>query len=557
MQLPESIHFQRLFESAPGLYLVLQPDMTIVAVSDNYLNATMTKRNEILGRGLFDVFPDNPDEPDATGVSNLRASLNFVLENGLAHSMAVQKYDIRRPDGTFEERYWSPINSPVFNEQKKVQWIIHRVDDVTQYVHLTSSQAKHVQITADLQDKVEEMEIEVFKRAQEIQLINNKLLDQIHEREKAEKIARRSQEHATVIFNNAPDAIVVIDEEGKVVNWNPKSEILFGWKSDEVIGKPLSELIIPNRYRELHSAGLKKFLKTGEGPVINKAIEIEALRKNNTEFNIALNISPAFIDNKYVFIGFISDITERKKAEDAIQRLNKELESFTYSVSHDLRSPLRIIDGYTDILINDYRDKLDEEGSRTLGVVKHNARRMGQLIDDLLNLSQIGRKELISQLVDMEELVNNVVDEQLQASGYKARVSVDRLEPAECDTSLMRQVWINLISNAIKYSSKVAQPELRISSSKKGGELIYSISDNGVGFKMEYAGKLFGVFQRLHKATDFDGTGIGLALVKRILNKHNGRIWAESEVGKGSTFYFTLPSLMVNYPSEELAELAN
>jgi PAS domain S-box-containing protein len=253
------------------------------------------------------------------------------------------------------------------------------------------------------------------------------------------------------------------------------------------------------------------------------------------------------------------DITERKKAQLDIEQLNaeleqkvtdrtallqlanKELESFTYSVSHDLRSPLRIIDGYADILITDYKEKLDAEGNRVLSIIKSNARRMGQLIDDLLNLSQIGRKEPLMHLTDMDKLVKDVTEEQLQFLTTTIKIDIGELEPAVCDSSLVRQVWINLVSNAIKYSSKVTTPVIAIRSERKDGSVIYSVRDNGVGFDMKYEGKLFGVFQRLHKVSEFEGTGIGLALSKRIVLMHKGNIWAEAAPGKGACFFFSLP----------------
>ncbi|HEX7846225.1 MAG TPA: ATP-binding protein [Chitinophagaceae bacterium] len=371
------IDFKNLFESAPGLYLILNPDLTIVAVSENYLRATMTSRENIIGRALFEVFPDNPDDPSATGVSNLRTSLMLVLQNKAAHTMAVQKYDIRRPDGSFEERHWSPLNTPVMNDANEVLWIIHRVEDVTEIVKLKENEIK--------------------------------------------------QEN------------------------------------------------------------------------------------------------------------------ELRRTNELLVHLNKELESFTYSVSHDLRSPLRIIDGYADILVSDYKKDLDEDGQRYLDVIRANARRMGQLIDDLLNLSYIGRKELAVHPTDMNKLIHSIIDEQFALENIRPKLSIEHLLPATCDSGLLRQVWINLLSNAVKYSGKVPSPMIKIGSFQKDGMVVYFVKDNGVGFDMKYSDKLFGIFQRLHKVTEFEGTGIGLALVKRILTKHGGDIRVEAEPDKGATFYFSLP----------------
>jgi two-component system sensor histidine kinase/response regulator len=225
-----------------------------------------------------------------------------------------------------------------------------------------------------------------------------------------------------------------------------------------------------------------------------------------------------------------------------LQEVNKELEAFTYSVSHDLRAPLRIIDGFAGILVADFADRLDDEGNRTLGVIMNNARRMGQLIDDLLNLSRLGRQEIRLLKINIEAMVKSVVEEQVQLTDKQINVIYQQLLPASCDNNLIRQVWINLISNAIKYSGKQAHPQITIGSYKKDDSIVYFVKDNGVGFDMKYAGKLFGVFQRLHKITEFEGTGVGLALVQRIIIKHGGKVWVHAEVEKGATFYFSLPA---------------
>jgi len=304
-QLPKP-DFKSVFESLPGLYLILLPDLTIIAVSDAYLSATMTKRDEILIRNIFDVFPDNPDDPAATGVSNLKASLNYVLQHAKQHTMAVQKYDIRRPDGSFEERFWSPLNTPVLNEKKEITYILHRVEDVTEYVRLKNEGVKQVKLTKILREKLEGREMEIYKRAREIQEINQQLWE--------------NKEQIQTIFEAAPDAVIMIDHEGKIVKWNSMAETFFGWNAKEVTGKLLSETIIPDRYRTAHKKGLEFFLKTGHGPVLNKTIEIHALKKNNVEFDISLSISPAFVNDQYFFIGFIRDITESKKAEEKIRQ---------------------------------------------------------------------------------------------------------------------------------------------------------------------------------------------------------------------------------------------
>ena len=254
--------------------------------------------------------------------------------------------------------------------------------------------------------------------------------------------------------------------------------------------------------------------------------------------------------------GISRDITERKRAEQSIQELNsdlenqavklqaanKELEAFSYSVSHDLRAPLRAIDGYTRILVEDYEPLLDEEGKRICGVISAEARRMGQLIDDLLAFSRLGRKEMYSSNIDMKALVVSVLNELLKEKDReRIDFNITKLPSARADSSLIRQVWVNLLSNAIKFTSKKERAVIEVGSKSSKDEVIFYVRDTGAGFDMEYANKLFGVFQRLHSESEFDGTGVGLAIVQRILRRHSGRVWAEGEVDKGATFYFALP----------------
>jgi PAS domain S-box-containing protein len=259
----------------------------------------------------------------------------------------------------------------------------------------------------------------------------------------------------------------------------------------------------------------------------------------------------------YRLIGIIQDITEHKETQNEILQLNaelearvairteqlqaanKEMEAFSYSVSHDLRAPLRIIDGFSQILVEDYVDKLDVDGKKTLDTIMSNAKRMGQLIDDLLNLSRIGRVEIRKAKVDMNRLVREVLQE-LKLGGVQIpeQLRIDRLAPMHCDENLLRHVWINLLSNAIKYSSAKETPVIEVGMKDKNGRSTYYVKDNGAGFDMRYYHKLFGVFQRLHGHQEFSGTGVGLAIVQRIIVRHGGSVWAESKVNEGTTFYF-------------------
>lgn len=233
-----------------------------------------------------------------------------------------------------------------------------------------------------------------------------------------------------------------------------------------------------------------------------------------------------------------------KQAEQEAAKVNSELESFTYSVSHDLRAPLRSINGYAEILKEDYGHKIDEEGNRTIEVISKNAKRMGQLIDDLLGFARLGRQELRKSKINMNELVDSVLKELLeQQKGRAVVLDVKPLEASLGDLSMIRQVWVNLLSNALKYSQKkeVSRIEISCEELDRPKEIVYTVKDNGAGFDMQYKTKLFGVFSRLHKIQDFEGTGVGLALSKRIIDRHKGRIWAESKVNEGAAFHFSMP----------------
>ncbi len=382
---PAAPDFRALFESAPSLHLVLTPSLHICAVTDAYLRATMTERDRIVGQHLFDVFPDNPDDPNADGVANLRRSLQTVLTSRAAHSMTIQKYDIRRPEsdgGGFEVRYWSPVNSPVLDADGQVTFIIHRVEDVTELIRLT--------------------------------------------------------------------------QEG-----------------------------------ERHQAREHEHLK-----------------------NLA--------------------------------SVNKELEAFSYSVSHDLRAPLRHIAGFVALLQKRTGASLDAEAQRYLETIGEAAVRMTKLIDDLLAFSKLGRAPITKRPVALQRIVADAQKAVApEAADRRVLWSIAALPEVVGDPALLHQVLVNLFSNALKYSrhSDPATIECGTERGEGSDEAVVFVRDNGVGFDPQYSEKLFGVFQRLHRAEEFEGTGIGLANVQRIIHRHGGRVWADGTLGGGATFYFSLPTL--------------
>ena len=240
----------------------------------------------------------------------------------------------------------------------------------------------------------------------------------------------------------------------------------------------------------------------------------------------------------------LTQTLERKVKErtSQLEQSIRELESFSYSVSHDLRAPLRIINGYAALLMEEYKEQLDATAIEYIQILSDNAIQMGQLIEDLLNLSRLGLEAIVKTEVDMNTLVNVTLYEQKSIHpDCRPEITVDQLPDAVCSQSLMKQVWINLINNAMKYSSHTANPRIHISAYMTDTENVYFIKDNGAGFDMKFVHRLFGVFQRLHNKQEFEGTGVGLALVHRIISRHGGRVWAEGKVNEGATFYFSIP----------------
>lgn len=942
--------YRVLFESAPGLYLVLKPDFTIVAVSNAYLRATMTQRDSILGRGLFEIFPDNPNDPAATGVRNLRASLERVVSQKIPDAMPVQKYDICRPEaegGGFEERFWSPVNSPVFGVNGELAYIIHKVEDVTEFIHLKQLRSEQTKVTEELRSQTEKMEAEIYQRAQELGAANERLrtanaevarlyektkeIDQLKteffanvshelrtpltlifgpirkrlsdpacreaERRDLEVVERNAQlllkhvndlldvskleagkmalhytetdlcklarfilSHFEVLaderkikcsailpdslaaqvdiekiqrvllnllanaFKFTPDggtvqlslrtdrqiACIHVEDTGPGVPAEIRETIferfrqadgsatrrfggtglgltivkefvhLHGGKvrvGDTSLGGALFAIELPlkapvgatihpavelapaqtadpvaaynhfspsflneaphvlvvednadmrafigqileRQYRlTLASDGQEglektlqvkpdliltdvmmprlsgdqfikevrqrgefddvpivlltaraddalrvKLLREGAQDYLNKPFSAEELRarigrliaeKKRNEASLReaydllravsngitdaifvknlagryLTINPAgaaflgcsveevigqsdakffapdsaekireddlrimhegatetyeeiltaagvtrhflvtkgpYRDGRGQIIGLIGlakDITERKRTEEQIRQFNaeleqrvkertlelefalRELESFSYSVSHDLRAPLRHIRGFADMLAADSDSSLSDAGNRCVAVISNSAQRMNRLIDELLHFSKTANAEMRKRDLDMNSIIREVLQELSgDVQTRKIEWRIQSLPEVWGDQGLLRQVWVNLLSNAVKYTQHRNPAKIEIGCVRRENEFEFYIKDNGAGFDMKYAERLFGVFQRLHSEEEFEGTGVGLANVQRIITRHGGRTWAEATVNEGATFFFTLP----------------
>ena len=363
----------------------------------------------------------------------------------------------------------------------------------------------------------------------------------ITDRKQAEEEIKRSQQYTRSLIEASLDPLVTISPEGKITDVNEASVKATGVQREKLIGTDFSIYFTePEKARE----GYKQVFE--KGFVSDYPLTIS--HKDGTVTDVLYNAS-VYRDDKQNVLGVFAearDITAQRRQEIKINTLNEELEqriieleSFSYSVSHDLRAPLRGVDGFIAMFLNKYLNQVDEEGQRLLGNVRRNVTKMGSLIDELLTLSRIGMKDIQITTINMKELATTAMEE---LNGIKggAQVTIKDLGKAQGDIVLIKQVLVNLLSNALKYSNKKESPTIEVGSEPNGTEIYYYVKDNGVGFDMEYSNKLFGVFQRLHDSQEYQGTGVGLAIVKRIITRHGGKVWAEGKENEGAVFYFSL-----------------
>lgn len=367
------------------------------------------------------------------------------------------------------------------------------------------------------------------------------------------------------ILLNAPDAVIVIDEKSRITFWNPKAEEIFGWTQEEVLNQSLSTIIIPVQYRKAHEEGMKRYLSTGKSHVLNRTIEITALNKWNHEFYISLTISHASHGDKSVFVAFLRNISEQKSNQLDLERKTKELEmtnanleAFAYAASHDLKEPIRKIHVFSDRLKMRLKDKLEEEDQQLFERMEIAAKRMHLLIEDLLIYSTVSRGASDFEEVDLTQTVQGVLEDlELEIAEKGARIKAGALPVVKGQQRQLQQLFQNLIGNALKYSREDGPPEVKITFKQVEGQdfslqlppekreesyYLVEVRDNGIGFAPDEADRIFNVFTRLYTNTKHKGTGVGLSIARKVVENHNGYIWAEGTPGEGAVFKVLLPA---------------
>lgn len=369
----------------------------------------------------------------------------------------------------------------------------------------------------------------------------------------ARSVAEAVEEHERrwqLIVQSALDAVIAMDETGAVIEWNPRAESIFGWTRQEAVGRTVSELIIPERLRSAHEAGLARYLETGEGPALNQNLELIAVRRDGVEFPVELTITPSKGAEGWQFNAFVRDITDRQERETKIARINEELRQkneemtqFVYTVSHDLKSPLLTCRGFASHLRQDLEHGRTDRLLPSIERIERASQRMSQLIEDLLELSRIGIVQGAVEVVDVNRLVESLAQElsaRLQDVGAQLAIQKN-LPPVRAEPGRIAQLFENLLGNAIKYGCRGDSPRIEVGAEIVDGSSRFFVKDDGPGIAAEHHRDVFGLFRRLE--SDQEGTGVGLAVVARIMDLQGGKAWVESEPGHGATFWVSFPAL--------------
>ncbi len=377
-------------------------------------------------------------------------------------------------------------------------------------------------------------------RARDLAKAYDDLKLETEHRQRAEQALRLTEERAELIIDVSHQAFLSTDAAGLIIDWNRHAEATFGWSKEEAVGRLIDDLILPERIRPGMHAARAGFLETGEAPV-NTLVEIPALHRDGYEFPLEVSVTPILLPNGYIFAAFLQDITERKKREDELARSNEELRQFAYVASHDLQEPLRMVSSYLQLLSKRYGDKLDDDAEEFIRYAVDGAHRMKLLINALLEYSRVGTRGNPLEPTDACSVLRGVLDNlRLAIEEGGVVVTADPLPMVMADAVQLAQLFQNIVGNAVKFRAE-HEPQVHIGVERSGTEWVFTIADNGIGIDEQYADRIFDVFERLHTNDEYAGTGIGLAICKKIVQRHGGRIWVESSPGYGATFAFTLP----------------
>jgi two-component system cell cycle sensor histidine kinase/response regulator CckA len=558
--------FQALFESAPGLYLVLSTDFTIVAVSEAYLAATMTRREAILGRGLFEVFPDNPDDPGATGVANLRASLGRVLTHRASDAMAVQKYDIRRPEsegGGFEERHWSPVNSPVFARDGGLAYIIHRVEDVTDFVRLKEHRSEQDRLTEELKSRAGRMESEIYLRAQEIQEANRQLRElqaeleervelrtlalrnEITERQRAEKALKASEEYYRLLFDSNPQPMWVYDLETLAfLAVNDAAIKQYGYAREDFTAMTLRDLAVAD------GSPVMPDDLTSSRP--GTAGESAHRRKDGSRIEVQITTGKLPFSGRPASLVLATDVSDRKRVEAQLRQSQKldAIGRLAGGVAHDFNNLLTVILGQAQLLQSSLAD--GTQSGRVEEIIGA-GQRASALTRQLLSFGR--RQMLLPVVLDL----NEVLKDSTRMLGRLIGEDVDlvvvpgaNLGRVKADPGQIDQIIMNLAVNSRdamprggKLTIETANVELDEAYQSQhptvtpGRYVLLTVSDTGCGMDSTTQARIFEPFFTTKEAGK--GTGLGLATVYGIVQQCGGFIWLYSEPGHGTCFRIYLP----------------
>jgi PAS domain S-box-containing protein len=551
--------FRVLFESVPGPYLVLAADLTIVAVSDAYLRVTMTERDQILGRRWFEVFPDNPDDPSEDSLRNLSASLDRVLQNRTADAIPVQRFDIRRPHsegGGFEERYWSPVNSPVLDADGQIAYIIHRVEDVTEFVRLKQVGTEQHRLTDELRMQVGKMEAEIFLRAQELDEANRQLraaneeMAQLDRQKELQLWEYRNR--LALIVDSSTDAIIGKDLHGIITSWNKGAERIYGYTAEEVVGQPITILAPSHRHDEV--AGILASVRDGKEVGY---IDTTRVTKDGKLLDVSISVSP-IRDADGVIVGastIARDITTQKRAEEQLRQSQKmeAVGQLAGGVAHDFNNVLGIITSCAELLRGQGHD--DPLRAELIGHIRDAAMRGASVTRQLLTFSR--KQPLRANVIDLNQRLRQVCKLLLPLLGDDIEISfVPRSENAliEADESQIDQIVLNLAVNArdampqggrfiLETSTVHLTDELvrQKPQMEPGHYVLLAISDTGCGMDQATASRIFEPFFTTKEVGK--GTGLGLSTVYGIVQQSGGQILVYSEPGQGTTFKIYLPCM--------------